>query len=177
MTRSAAVVDIHRAGPADVDALARVGAESFQAAYQATTTPDDIALHIDAHFSPDAIRDAMQTTPCQYFLASVNAEPAGLLKLRSNDVPDSVPNPNAIEIQLLYILPAMQRFGLGGRLVEVAKQMAAEQGAAGIWLSAWQDADWALGFYSKTGFQAVGTQAFKVGETRYTDLIMWLPLD
>jgi len=177
LTDFATQIDIREAGTTDAEALARVGAESFAATYSATTTPGDIAAHVAAHFSAGTIREAMAQSDCHYFLASVDSQPAGILKLRSNQCPDPVPDPNAIELQLLYILPAFQRFGLGRRLVDVAIQKTTALGRASIWLSAWEGADWAINFYTKVGFQKVGTQAFKVGQTAYTDLLLWRPVD
>ena len=177
MTDLAANIDIHESGPSDAEALARVGAESFTATYAGTTPPADIAAHIEAHFCAGAIREAMAQSSCHYYLATVDSEPAGILKLRSNQCPDAVPDPDAIELQLLYILPTFQRFGLGRRLIDVAIEKTATLGLASIWLSAWEKADWATNFYTKVGFHQVGTHAFKVGNTAYTDLIFWMPVD
>ena len=177
MTDFRAGIDIRQSGPADADTLASVGAESFTATYEATTTPADIAAHVEAHFSAAAIRDAMANTSCHYYLATVERQPAGLLKLRMNDVPEAVPDRNAIEIQLLYVVPAFQRYGLGAQLVDVAIGKARDDGIKGVWLSAWEQADWAIGFYRKVGFRQVGTQAFRVGTTAFTDFIMYLAVD
>ena len=118
----------------------------------------------------------MERTSCHYFLASVDAQPAGVLKLRDEQSPQEVADKHAIELQLLYILPEYQRYGLGARLVEVACRKAQFLGFKGIWLSAWEDADWAVNFYRKVGFRQAGTQAFKVGATSYNDLLLWLPV-
>ena len=177
MTDRQPEISIRAAGPADADILSRVGAESFAAAYQATTTAEDIVAHIDAHFSSTAIRDAMANTSCHYLLASVDAEPAGLLKLRDNPCPVEIPDKAAAEIQLVYILPGFQRLGLGARLIDAAIRRAGDQGLNSVWLSAWEHADWALNFYLKAGFRRVGTQEFRVGATAYTDHVMWLPFD
>ena len=177
MTGRGTDIQIRHAGRNDADSLAAVGAASFAATYEATTKPDDIAAHIDAHFSAAAIREAMEQTSCHYFLASVEAQPAGLLKLRDGHVPDEVAGKASIELQLLYILPDYQRFGLGARLVDVGIRKARSLGFSGIWLSAWEDADWAVNFYRKVGFRQVGTQAFKVGATVYNDLLLLLSFD
>ena len=177
MTARGTDIQIREAGPDDVDTLASVGAGSFAATYEATSTPADIAAHIDAHFSASAIRAAMERTSCHYFLARVDALPAGLLKLRDEHCPDEVADKTSIELQLLYILPDYQRFGLGARLIEVAIRKARSSGFSGIWLSAWEDADWALSFYRKVGFRQVGTHAFKVGATSYNDLLLLLTFD
>ena len=77
----------------------------------------------------------------------------------------------------MYILPAFQRVGLGARLIDAAIEHAIEQGRKSVWLSAWEQADWALNFYTKVGFRKVGTQEFRIGATAFTDFVMWLPFD
>lgn len=177
MTDRGTDIRIRAATRDDVETLARVGAESFTATYESTTTPEDVAAHIDSYFSAAAILEAMEGTHSCYFIASVDSQPAGLLKLRFEHCPDEVPDKNAAEIQLLYILPSYQRVGLGAQFVDVAIRKARSLDLNGIWLSAWEDADWAVNFYRKVGFRQVGTQPFKVGDTFYNDLLLWLPFD
>ena len=177
MSASRPVIEIRAASATDLESLATIGTESFSAAYGATTTAADMAIHLDANFTVAAMGTAMQDPSCCFLLATVDAEPAGFVKLRDADVPDVIPAVAVREIQLLYILPDFQRFGLGRRLVDAAVVFAQEHDAHGLWLSAWKDADWAIGFYTKSGFRQVGTQEFRVGETRYTDYLMWLPFD
>ena len=80
-------------------------------------------------------------------------------------------------MQQLYLHPDFQRMGLGGRLIDAVVAIARERGVTGIWLSAWQEADWATSFYRKTGFVESGTAEYRVGTTVYTDWLYWLPLD
>jgi ribosomal protein S18 acetylase RimI-like enzyme len=59
------------------------------------------------------------------------------------------------------------------RAVATARQ----EGHAGLWLSVWQDADWATGFYEAYGFRRAGTAEFHLGHSRFTDHLMWLALE
>ena len=86
-----------------------------------------------------------------------------------------MPEKDVIELQQLYVGPEFQRFGVGGRLIEAVVQAGQERSAAGVWLSVWEQADWATSFYRKVGFAAVGTAEFCVGKTSYNDLIMYRP--
>jgi len=171
------VIEIRPAGIADMDALVLIGVESFTATYQASTTAADVAAHLDQYFRSGAVRRELQRPECRYLLASVDSQPAGFIKLRDDQHPESIPASAPLEIQLLYIRPAHQRLGLGGRLVAAAMQVARQQAAHGLWLSTWEEADWAIGFYRKAGFYPVGTQEFRVGDTPFTDILMWQSLD
>ena len=176
MSNSQPVIDIRLAGLADVEAIADVGVESFTATYRDTTTADDLAAHLEQHFRAGAVRRELGRQECHYLLAIVDTKPAGFIKLRDDQYPAAIPAAAPLEIQMLYIRPAHQRLGLGGRLVEAAAEFARQRAAQGLWLSTWEEADWAIDFYRKVGFRPVGTQEFRVGQTPYTDILMWLSL-
>jgi len=61
--------------------------------------------------------------------------------------------------------------------MDSAVAVAKEKDAAGLWLSVWQDAEWATAFYDAYGFRRVGTADFQLGQSCFTDYLMWLALD
>ena len=81
------------------------------------------------------------------------------------------------EVQELYVDAAWQRRGIGQALMDRAVAAAAEQDCSGLWLSVWQEADWATAFYETYGFRRVGIAEFRLGRARFADYLMWLPLD
>jgi ribosomal protein S18 acetylase RimI-like enzyme len=102
---------------------------------------------------------------------------AGFLKLRHGAIPSQVPLANGIEVQQLYVAPDQQRKGVGRLLSDRSVAVAQEQGADGLWLSVWQEADWAVNFYRAYGYRTVGTADFWLGKSHFTDFLMCLPLD
>ncbi|MDH3531442.1 MAG: GNAT family N-acetyltransferase [Gammaproteobacteria bacterium] len=169
-------IAIRRADFDDAAAIAEVGAVSFGTTYAASSTATDIAVHLEQFFSPAAVRAAMGVPDCGYLIATIDEKPAGMAKWRHGSAPGAVPESNSIALQQLYILPAFQRHGLGYACVDAVAEIGSLRGAHGIWLSVWDHADWAIGFYRKAGFREVGTTDFRVGETLHTDLLMWSPL-
>lgn len=170
-------IEIRAAGSADIGDLVTIGNGSFRAAYEDLSNTQDIAEHLDAYFSAAAISREMATPDRRYLVATVNNEPAGMAKIREGNCPDTIPHGDSIELQQLYVLPGNQRYGIGGRLVRAVAQIAASNAAPGVWLSVWEDADWATSFYRKLGFTEVGTAEFRIGKAIYTDFLMWLPVD
>ena len=83
---------------------------------------------------------------------------------------------NAVEVQHLYVDADRQRKGVGRALMDRAVETARLEGGAGLWLSVWQDADWATGFYEAYGFRKVGVADFWLGRTRFLDYLMWFEL-
>jgi len=170
-------IEIRVADTNDVSSLAAVGHESFRAAYEDWSKPDDLIEHLDAFFSEEAIRKEIQLPGHYYLIASNKGEPAGFVKIRENKRPKEVPATRALELHQVYVMPDQQRFGIGGRLIEAAARFASDKSADGIWLSVWEDALWAVNCYRKYGFEEVGVTDFKLGQAIYTDLLMWRAVD
>ena len=101
----------------------------------------------------------------------------GFLKLRQDQVPKSVPAVKALEVQQLYVSADQQRRGIGRRLMDQAVDVARDLSVQGLWLSVWEEADWAIFFYRHYGYQTVGTTDFWLGDSHYNDFLMWFPAD
>ena len=170
-------ISVREASIEDVDILAHIGSSSFREAYQDHSNLNDLETHIDAYFTAAAVRNEIEQHGRRYLLAIVDGESAGLAKIRKAACPVPGGDDNAIELQQLYVLATMQRHGLGRRLMADVVAFAHENAAAGVWLSAWEFADWATSFYERNEFAAIGKVEFKLGTTTYTDLLMWRPLE
>lgn len=169
-------VDIRLATPDDAPVLAEVGIASFRDAYAAHSSAPDLDAHIEKCFAESAVRDRFLEGQCNYYLAEVEGQPAGMALVRMAACPVPGGDDNALELQQLYVLATMQRHGLGRRLMRRVVEHAEGQSAKGVWLSAWEFADWATRFYSSAGFKEIGKVQFKLGSTSFTDLLMWRPL-
>ena len=169
-------ISVREAGVEDVDLLAHIGSSSFREAYQDHSNPNDLETHIDAYFTAAAVRNEIEQHGRRYLLAMVDGEAAGLAKIRKAACPVPGGDANAVELQQLYVLATMQRHGLGGRLLADIFAFAQENAAIGVWLSAWEFADWATSFYERNGFATIGKVDFNLGTTTYTDLLMWRAL-
>jgi len=168
---------IREAGVDDVAAISVIGLKSFREAYENTCGPDDLILHLDEFHVEAAVLAQMGSQSNDYLIAENNSRPAGFAKLRESPPSPAAPATRVIELHQLYVLPEQQRYGIGGHLLEAVVNHARDKGAEGVWLSAWEDATWAVNFYRKHGFETVGTTEFRLGKTVYTDLIMWRPVD
>jgi GNAT superfamily N-acetyltransferase len=169
-------IEIRPGTAADIEALARVGSDAFREAYSPHSSAADIDSHIEKNFSVAAVRDSLAAGQSDFYLACIDGDPAGLAKVRLATHPLVADAAAALELQQLYVLADMQRHGLGrclmGRVFEHARAAA----VGGVWLSAWEFADWAVSFYTRVGFETLGKVEFKLGDTLYTDLLMWQPL-
>ena len=157
--------------------LAAAGRRLFVQAYGNISGAEDLAAHVEDFFSLRAVASEFENSDVRYYLATDGEAVAGFLKLRRGEVPDSVPADRAIEVQQLYVDSDHQRKGIGRLLMDQAVAVAGEEDQDGVWLSVWEEADWAIRFYLAYGFHTVGTTDFWLGNSRYRDHLMWFPVE
>ena len=165
------------ASVADAEALAAAGERLFVQAYGKYSRPDDLQLHVEQYFGRENVSAELQKRGVSYTVAYDDDAIAGFIKMSRGATPDSIPAAEAIEVQQLYVDADRQRKGVGRSLMDRAVATARNEGHAGLWLSVWQDADWATGFYEAYGFRRSGTAEFRLGQSRFTDHLMWLALE
>ena len=165
------------AGNEDAQALSTAGERLFAQAYGEFSRPDDLAVHVQEYFGLDAVVAELRKPEVRYTIAYDADAIAGFLKIRCGLAPDAVPAAEAVEVQQLYVDAERQGKGVGRTLMDRAAAVARDEGYGGIWLSVWQDADWATGFYEAYGFRRVGTAEFWLGRSKFMDYLMWYSLD
>lgn len=170
-------LQIRDAVPGDAVQLAVTGQRLFIAAYGKISGADDLAAHVDDYFGETVVARELRQNGIRYLLAMDEGEIAGFLKLRSGEIPKSVAADKAVEVQQLYVSPDQQRRGIGRLLMDRAVEIALEAAAQGLWLSVWEEADWAISFYQRYGFRTVGTTDFWLGDSHYNDFLMWFPAE
>ncbi len=168
---------IRRAVAEDVAAISEIGLVSFREAYAHSCGPDDLILHLNEFHTAAAVLAQMNSQGTDYLIAENDGQPAGFAKLCESSPLPEVAATRVVELHQLYVLPEQQRFGIGGHLIEAVVDNVRDKAAEGVWLSAWEDATWAVNFYRKHGFETVGTTEFRLGKTVYIDLLVWRPVD
>ena len=173
MSKGIRLVD---ASVADAEALAAAGERLFVQAYGKFSRPGDLQLHVEQYFGHENVLVELQKPGVSYTLAYDDDAIAGFIKIGRGSTPDSIPAAEAIEVQQLYVDADRQRRGVGRTLMDQAVATARKEGQAELWLSVWQEADWATNFYEAYGFRRAGTAEFHLGRSRFADYLMWLEL-
>lgn len=162
---------IRYAVPGDADALAALGAKTFRDTYAAFNTPENMALHIAAAFSPDLQRAEIQESS-GFILVAQAPELIGYAQVTREIVPPAVGDTRALEIKRFYVDRAWHGLGVAQRLMNATFAAAAQHGAATIWLSVWDQNPRAIAFYRKVGFTDAGLIPFRLGTEMQTDFLM-----
>lgn len=163
--------------PADAPALAALGERTFRDTFAAQNTPEDLARHVAATYSP-AHQAAELTDPQRTTLVAVTdaGTPVGFAQLCAGAGPPCVTGPAPIELLRLYVDRAYHGRGVAPALVAATLDAAAARGATTIWLGVWERNPRAIAFYTKWGFQDVGSHEFLLGSDRQTDRVMVRPV-
>ena len=162
---------IRYAVPRDADALAALGAKTFQDTYAAMNTAENMALHVATAFSPDLFRAEIED-PSGYILVAQAVELIGYAQVTREIVPPAVGDAHALELKRFYVDRAWHGLGVAQRLMTETCRAAAERGAATVWLSVWDQNPRAIAFYRKVGFADAGLIPFKLGNEMQTDFLM-----
>ena len=163
------------AGPADAPALAAMGRRCFVETFGAFFPADDMALHLERKFGPDALAAEYLDPALRIRMVETDGELIAYLKLGPMDLP--VPHEaGALEVKQLYVLEAWQGAGVAAALMAWAADAARDAGAPALYLCVWEKGDRAIAFYRKHGFEIVGTAPFRLGTVDYQDPVMRLAL-
>lgn len=161
----ASALSIRRAGPGDVAALARLGADTFVEAFGPTYRPEDLAAYLAASQSEAAYAPLLADPRVGIWLGlGAGGEFAGFVVAGPCKLP--VPDPGTAdgEIRQLYLRRAWQGRGLGTRLLTTALDWLAARGHAPLYVGVWSLNPGAQRLYARFGFEKVGEYDFPVGQ-------------
>jgi ribosomal protein S18 acetylase RimI-like enzyme len=165
--------DIRRATPADVPALAELGAATFVETFGHLYTREDLADFLASGHSPAYYERALAEPGAAFWIAGRAGEPplgyavAGPCKL-----PVPALEPGAGEIRRLYVRAAGQGDGLGSRMLAMALDWLVAQRHAPLYVGVWSGNTGAQRLYQRFGFAKVGEYEFPVGRQLDREFIL-----
>jgi ribosomal protein S18 acetylase RimI-like enzyme len=169
---------IRRCNVIDAPILASLGARLFAETYGPTHPEPELSRYLARSFSVDGVRQAISHAGVSFFLVEDSlGTPIAYAYLRETaDPPSGVEGRRPLEIVRFYVDAARQGAGVGAALMDTCVRDAKERGADVVWLEVWKEAPWAVGFYQRMGFTAVGSAPFYFGDQVGDDHIMSRPL-
>jgi ribosomal protein S18 acetylase RimI-like enzyme len=162
---------IRRAITTDARLLSVLSSVTFFDTFHGTCTNEDIQGFIETSFNPGQIYRELQDPDDFYFIAFINGEAAGYIRLKEDesDVIE-IKNHKGIELKRIYVTKEYHSQKIGAKLMNFALAFAAEKNYELIWLGVWEHNEKAKVFYKKFGFEDTGFKhPFPIGNTPQTD--------
>lgn len=150
---------------ADAAALARLGADTFVAAFGHLYRPEDLAAFLAEAHGEAAVAAEIAGDECTHCLAEDKGALVAFCKLRYPTKFGEYTNAkDPIELGQLYALPTHTGTGVGTRLMDWALGLARASGHDAVLLSVYAENFGAQRFYQRHGFAKIADITFKVGD-------------
>jgi ribosomal protein S18 acetylase RimI-like enzyme len=169
MTKQPAEVKIRSASVRDADILAELSATSFHQAFDGSSKQENVDDYVNAAFNPAQLALELREAHTTFMLAEWGEQAVGYFKLTTGEVPECVPDRNAIELARLYVRQEFIAQKIGAARMQQALVEARAQGFTTIFLGVWEHNTRAQAFYHKWGLVRVGEHIFQMGDDAQTD--------
>ena len=156
----------------DLDALIEVSVQTFVTAFGHMNTPENMSFYLDQAFNREQLTSELNNTGSQFYFLEEGSEVIGYLKVNLGTAQTESVDPEAIEIQRIYLIPKAQGLGLGKSLIKTAETIGSQHNCSLIWLGVWEKNMKSIGFYKRMGFTIFDSHDFPFGDDLQTDHLM-----
>ncbi|WP_146898160.1 GNAT family N-acetyltransferase [Adhaeribacter aerolatus] len=152
--------------------LARQGLETFEQAFAAQNTPEDMAAYLAGTFSPELQAAELADPHNLFWLIYTTEVPVGYVKISTGAAAACLTQVKALKIARFYLLQVCCSQGIGSAVLRQVQHYARKNGFASVWLTVWEHNPAALALYQKLGFKMVGDEDFVLGQDVQHDFVM-----
>ncbi len=159
------MVLIKRATIDDFRAIADIGNISVKEAHKGSCPAEDLDEYMKDHYNDLAIQKELEDLNNIYQILLYNEKPAGFSKILLNAEHENIKEKNVAKLDRIYLLNEYFDLKLGIELLKANIELAKQNKQAGIWLVTWVGNSRAINFYTKAGFEVIGSYHFQVTPT------------
>ena len=156
----------------ELELLQKISRETFYESFAAMNTPENMNRYLNEGFSIEKLTREFNDPQSLFYFAYLGEEIVGYLKLNVGGAQTELQDPNAVEIERIYVRSAYQGRAVGQALYDHSISVARSRQAKFVWLGVWEKNDRAIRFYERNGFVAFGTHVFMLGDDAQTDMLM-----
>lgn len=154
----------------DAEVLERISVDTFEEAFAEQNTREDMELFLKECFNLNAIKKEISDPTIRYYMAFINDEIAGYVKVSKRSHPDL--SPNSLELTRIYVYEKYHGKKVGAALMQFVIELARKEAFDLVWLGVWELNPKAIAFYKQWGFEMFGNQIFKLGTDIQNDFLM-----
>jgi ribosomal protein S18 acetylase RimI-like enzyme len=145
-----------------VDHIIQIGKESVFDAHRESCSKEILDAFIESNYNPMAIRAEIEDPKNCYQIICFNGEPVGFSKSVFNANHDAIQSNHVTKLDRIYLLNKFQGVKLGYELMRFNIDYSKQLGQSGMWLYTWIGNKKAINFYSKMGFEIIGSHDFHI---------------
>ncbi len=161
-----------RAGSADAEVLARIGAETFIETFAHLYDPGDLRAFLAEAYSLERTRAELANPARAAWLVELDGEAIGFATAGPCALPHDAVTPACGELKRFYFYKAWQNGGRGRALFDEVMAWLQHDGPRTVWIGVWSENQGAQRFYLRHGFEKVGEYGFRVGATVDREFIL-----
>lgn len=160
----------------DLEPLQQISKATFSQTFAAENSAADMEAYLEKAFSSEKLAQELSDPNAAFYFAIYQEEIIGYLKVNVGLSQTELKDPNALEIERIYVLNAFHGKNAGQQLYEKAIEVATRKKLKYVWLGVWEENKRAIRFYQKNGFEVFDKHLFILGNDAQTDLMMRLYL-
>jgi len=165
-------IEIKKVTLRDIEALQQIGKQTFSETFSAGNTEENMVKYLKEGFSLFKLKAELSDAYSQFYLAVIDGDVIGYLKLNTGKSQTELKDVNAVEIERIYVVQAYHGKKVGQLLYEKAMEISQKVNAEYVWLGVWEENPRAISFYKKNGFVEFDKHVFKLGDDEQTDIMM-----
>jgi diamine N-acetyltransferase len=164
---------IRPASAPDAETLSQIGAATFLETYTEIIDGPDMIAHCTRQHATSVYGQYLADPASSAWLAEFAATgaPVGYAVNCPPDLPVAA-EPGDIELKRIYCFSRFHGVGIGEALMNAALDDARARRAPRLLLGTYQDNHRAVAFYTRHGFDLIGTRKFQVGTKLFDDIVM-----
>lgn len=165
-------ITIRPATLADANILLQLSRKTFFDAFLHLNNKADVEAYAKTAFTIQNFDRELGNPNSKFLFAVVDGVIAGYLKLNFGDAQTELQDPEAVEVERIYVLADYQGRQIGKQLIDFAIQTAIDKQLKYVWLGVWEHNAGAIKFYESKGFKEFGSHPFMLGNDKQTDILM-----
>lgn len=170
-------IEIRKANQADIELLQNIGRQTFFEKFTENNSEENMLKYASEAYSFEKIASEVNNPNSQFYLATLNNQTVGYLKINFGDAQTELQDPQALELERIYVLNEFQGQKIGQLLFEKTLELARLAKINFVWLGVWEENTGAIKFYEKNGFKAFSKHIFMLGDDPQTDIMMKIELN
>lgn len=168
---------IRKATFADTELLLAIGRQTFFEKFTENNSEESMLQYASEAYTFEQIASEVNNVNSQFYLATLNNQTVGYLKINFGEAQTELQDPQALELERIYVLKEFQGRKIGQQLFDRTLKIAKQANLNYVWLGVWEENSGAIKFYEKNGLKAFSKHIFMLGDDAQTDIMMKIELN